>query len=122
MTTRAEEILRMIPEQFNPFLVMSPAVVGASIAHGVYQAKRRTAEKVAQAGMGQQHQQAKRELSTLRRKNVATLGLSGGLAGKVAAQKARVKNIETQGLAKFHQTLSANPQQQAQVRRQEQSS
>ena len=120
MSTRAEEILQYIDEQnISPFLAISPVVVGASIAHGVWQAKRRTAEKVQQAGMGAQHQQAKRELSSLRRRNVATLGLSGRLSGKVAAQKAKVKGIENQGLQKFQQALGSNPENQQQVKRQE---
>ena len=123
MTTRAQEILSMVDEQgIHPLALgagISLATAGVHAASQIYQAKRRTAEKVQQAGLGAEHQQAKRQLGHMRRQNIATLGFRGSLAGKIQAQKAKVKSIENRGLQHYQSTLSQNPAQHAQAARNE---
>lgn len=121
MTTRAQNILMMV-EGIHPLALgagIGLATAGIHVASQIYQAKRRTAEKVQQAGMGAEHQQAKSQLSHMRKQNIASLGLRGGLAGKIQAQKARVKGIENKGLQHYQATLSQNPAHHAQVVRNE---
>ncbi len=116
-SSRAEEILQQIYE-LSP-LLLSPVIVGASIASQQALARRRTKEKIQQAGMGAEHQKAKAQLHATRMKQVRRLGLSGNLSGQIKAQKAKVKDIENRGLHKFATTLGQNPQQKEQERRAE---
>jgi hemerythrin-like domain-containing protein len=120
--TRAERILQHIYE-IAPILIASGigAVVGAAnIAHQMHQAKKRTAEKVQQAGMGVEHQQAKQNLHSLQKTRVKHLGLaSQGMKDKIQASKAHVKHIENTGLQKYHQGLAQNPQNHVQAKQTE---
>lgn len=116
--TRAEQILKQIDEVV-PIAVpaIGAALTAANIAHQVYQAKRRTREKVAQAGLGAEHDAARKHLRDLRVKQVKRLGLSGKVAGQVAVQKKKIKDIQNTGLERFHKGLAQNPQQHAEVKR-----
>jgi hypothetical protein len=122
--TRAEQILGRMSE-IAPFIISAGlGVTGAGIhaASNIWQAKRRTREKIQQAGLGGEHQQAKQQLSTLRRQHYLGLHTPGNAAAikqKYLAQKQRVKNIETQGLHQYHASLAQNPVEHATMKRQE---
>lgn len=121
--TRAERVLQKVDEVVPLILAASgvgAAMGAANIAHQIHQAKRRTAEKVQQAGMGAEHQQAKQDLHTLQKTRVKHLGLaSQGMKDKIQASKARVKHIENAGLHKYHQGLAQNPQNHVQAKQTE---
>ena len=116
--TRAEQILRQIDEVV-PLVLAGTALGAANLANAVYQAKKKRDEKVQQAGLGAQHQAAKKELFATRRKQVTRLGLSSRLSQQAQGQKARVKDIENKGLERFHKGLAQNPAQHQEVKRQE---
>lgn len=146
MTTRAEYILQQVYE-FEPVTAsLVAAGAAANIAHQVWQAKRRTAEKVQQAGLGAEHQKAKKDLGALQKQKYLHLGIgtkatkqiqpqvhvqapgSGeapqtvnrpGLKQRIEAQKAKVKDIENKGLQHYQSTLGQNPAQQNAARQRE---
>lgn len=122
MITRAEKILRLVEEVISPFVAAAAIGAGTAAIHAtsqLYQAKRRTTEKIQQAGLGAEHQQTKARLSTARKHNIATLGLSTRARANVIAQKNKLKDIKNRGLQHYQATLSQNPAQHAQGARSE---
>lgn len=122
--TRAEKLLQIVDEVIPLALpyALGAVTAGAHIAHQVWQSKRRTAEKIQQAGLGGEHQQAKRDLGNLRRQNYLGLHAPGHaetIKKKYLAQKQKVKDIENRGLQHYHATLSQNPTEHAAAKRQE---
>jgi hypothetical protein len=101
---------------------ISAAGVAANIAHQVYQAKRRTTEKIRQAGLGHEYDKTKKQLGQARRKQLLTLGLSGKAAGQKAAAKTKLQDIKNKGLHQYQTSLSGNPHNQEQARKTELSS
>ena len=103
----------------SPLANAAPIFTGAGLAlsagvaaHGVHAANTRRDTKIGQTGLGSQYSQARSDLGSLRRKNIASLGLRPGLAAKVQVQKARVQDIQNRGLHQYHMGQTTPPQAQ----------
>lgn len=139
MTTRAQYILALLSEEDSlwkplvanaadvdarmqqsrvqgPFAhaIVPLAAAGSALTLGTNAAqihalnKQRNA-KIAQTGVGQQYQQAKSQLGSMRKRHLLTLGVRPGLAGKIQAQKALVKDIQNKGLHQYHMGQTVTP-------------
>ena len=119
--TRAKHILSLledIRQGTDPALMQGglyagagifAGVTGMSIASGVKHAKQTTLHKIHQAGLGKEHQRAKGQLSSMRKKHAMTLGSNSGLGLRIKAQKRRIQDIENRGLERYHKGLIVNP-------------
>ena len=111
--TRAKELLQRLYE-FDPATIALGATLGvANIGYQAFAAKKRREDKIAQAGMGQEHQDAKTELKNLHKQHVAFGGKQPALTHKVNVQKMKLRDIENRGLAKYQQGLAHDPEKKA---------
>ena len=113
-TTRAEHILSLLPEDLKdaaPYIGAGALAgfMGMSIASGVKQAKQATLHKIQKAGLGKEHQRAKEQLGSMRKKHMRTLGTNSGLSLRIQAQKRKIQDIENRGLERYHKGLIVNP-------------
>lgn len=79
------------------------------LAHQIHRVKAQTHDKIRQAGLGPEHNQAQTQLRNLRTQHVATLGLNPALGMKIRAQKAHVNAIENAGLERYHRGMVTRP-------------
>ncbi len=117
MKTRAESLLLSLDE-ISPYLIyggIGALSTAAHLTNAAWQAKRRTREKVAGAGMGGEHRQAKQDLHGLRMQHSPfhTSAQSSLLKQKLQDQKAKIRDIESRGLHQYHSTLGQNPAEHA---------
>ena len=117
MRTRAESLLLSLDE-VDPYIIyggIGALSTAAHLTNAAWQAKRRTREKVAGAGMGAEHQQAKQDLRSLRMQHSPfhNSTQSSDLKQKLQDQKTKIRDIENRGLQKYHSTLSQNPDEHA---------
>ena len=111
--TRAEHILYLISEDISTASLYGGAGAFAgftamNIASGVKHAKQSTLHKIRQAGLGQEHNKAKEQLSNMRKKHAMTLGSNSGLGLRIKAQKRRIQDIENRGLERYHKGLTSD--------------
>ncbi len=85
------------------------ALTAGLIAHQIHRSRAQTRDKVRQAGLGDQHTQARNKLWSLRKQHLMTLGTNPALGMRIRKQKDRVANIENRGLARYHQGLVKKP-------------
>lgn len=85
------------------------ALTAGLIAHQIHRARAQTRDKVRQAGLGNEHTQARAKLRSLRTQHLLSLGADPKVGDQIRAQKAKVSDIENKGLERYHQGVVSKP-------------
>ena len=85
------------------------ALTAGLIAHQIHRVRAQTRDKVRQAGLGDEHTQARAKLRSLRTQHALSLGADPKVGEQIRAQKSKVNAIENKGLERYHQGLVAKP-------------